>query len=81
MDLDVNIRKVQNGYILRYDDPKIRERNRRDDEGWEDPTKEVLASNTADALKGVQTILTKLSGDEELAQVSFDTAFNEVDDD
>lgn len=81
MDVNVNIRKAKNGYILRYDDPKIVERNKSDDDGWEDPSVEVVTKDASDAIRRVRGILMMLAGEDEVMSASFDSAFEEAMDD
>jgi len=78
MDVSVNIRKAENGYIIRYDDPEIDRKNREDDAKWEDPSKEVLSDSPEKAMKVMQKVLAKISGEDEMEKVSFDSAFDEA---
>lgn len=78
MDVAVNIRKAENGYIIRYDDPDIAKANREDDDNWQDPSKEILSDTPEKAMKVIQKVLTKMAGESELAGINFDSAFDEA---
>jgi len=80
MDMDINIRMAENGIIVRYDDPKIREKNRQDDDKWEDPNVELVFKTMKEAMPEVQRLLRKLSGDE-TSDDEFESAFNEASSD
>lgn len=77
MDVSVNIRKAENGFILRYDDPEIVRENEKDDK-WKDPSVEVVFADPKEALQRVQTVLTQLAGEEAMAEANFDSAFKEA---
>jgi len=77
MDMDINIRMAENGIIVRYDDPEVREKNRKDDDKWEDPNVELVFKNMKEAMPEVQRLLRKLSG-EETSEDEYESAFNEA---
>lgn len=79
MDMDINIRKAENGIIVRYDDPDIRAKNREDDDKWEDPNVELVFKDMKEAMPAVQRLLRKLSG-EESPDDDYESAFNEAAD-
>ena len=80
MDMDINIRMAENGIIVRYDDPKVRAKNRKDDGEWEDPSVELVFKDMKEAMPEVQRLLRKLSGDE-TSDDEFESAFNEASSD
>lgn len=77
MDMDINIRMAENGIIVRYDDPKIREKNRKDDDEWHDPNVELVFKTMKEAMPEVQRLLRKLSGDE-TSDDEYASAFDEA---
>lgn len=77
MDMGINIRKAENGIIVRYDDPDIRDKNREDDAKWEDPNVELVFKDMKEAMPAVQRLLRKLSG-EESPDDDYESAFNEA---
>lgn len=77
MDISVNIRKAENGFILRYDDPDIVRKNRESEE-YLDASTEVLAKNPQEALSKVQSVLTMMVGEEAMSKTNFDSAFDEA---
>lgn len=77
MDMDINIRMAENGIIVRYDDPEIRKKNREEDEGWEDPSVELVFKDMKEAMPEVQRLLRKLSG-EETSDDEYESAFEEA---
>lgn len=52
----IRIEPAANGYVVTYDDPDIRDRNRKSDGPWEDPEVMVVAESE----ESVATILAKL---------------------
>lgn len=80
MDMDINIRMAENGIIVRYDDPEIREKNRKDDDKWEDPNVELVFKDMKEAMPEVQRLLRKLSGDE-TSDDEYASAFEEASSD
>ena len=80
MDMDISIRMAENGVIVRYDDPAVREKNRQDDEKWEDPTVEMVFKTMKEAMPEVQKILRKLSG-ESTSDDEYNAAFDEASSD
>lgn len=45
MDCSFRVEMADNGFVLNYDDPEIREKNR-GDEPWEDPSRRRVYSTT-----------------------------------
>ena len=43
----IRISVADNGYILAYDDPEIREQNRKSDSSWQDPGTNPFRSSTS----------------------------------
>lgn len=80
MDTSLNIRMAENGVIIRYDDPKIMEKNREEDSKYEDPTVELVFKDAKEAMPEVQRILKTLMG-EDTSDDEFESAFNEASSD
>lgn len=80
MDMDINIRMAENGVIVRYDDPEIRAKNRKDEGEWQDPSVELVFKSMKEAMPDVQRLLRKLSG-EETSEDEYSSAFDEASSD
>lgn len=81
MDCGFRVTVVENGLVLEYDDPEIRQRNREDDGPWIDPSKQRVYQ-TPDALladiNAIIPVLVEYAGKPETRQDSFETALSEA---
>lgn len=77
MEIRIEIRLADNGVIVEYDDPEIREKNRLDDGPWEEARRELVFKDMKTALPEVQTLLKKLAVENTSAD-EYDAAFDEA---
>lgn len=80
MNMSITIRLVENGFILDYDDPEIRERNRKSDH-WEDPQRSVVFSDIDSVSKTLAKVVPMMRTaveEERDEDTDFATAFKEA---
>ena len=79
----VIIEPAENGFILRYDDDKIRANNRKPNSKWCDPEVKKVYADEASMVQELATILPKLKAPAKSEQYAeaFNEAMRESDDD
>lgn len=79
MDDRVTINMADNGYVLEYSDPKIVERNRNSDEGFEDPEVSKVYPDVKSLMAGVKAAMSVVTGEDMSdSRDDFDEAFTEA---
>jgi len=80
MDDRVEIRFAENGFVLRYADPEIVEKNRESEEGYEDPDVEQVFNDYDSLMEGVGRVVSMISDQagEEAAERSPEEDFNQA---
>lgn len=78
MDDRITIKVADNGFVLEYSDPKIAERNRKSDEGFEDPEVNKVYPNVKSLLAGVKAAMSVVTGEEMDSRDEFEEAFTEA---
>lgn len=73
----VTIEPAENGYIVRYDDDAIREKNSKSDSKWEDPEVRKVYPDEASMMQDLATILPTLKTEVKPAE-EYTEAFNEA---
>lgn len=79
MDTTIRIRVLKNGYILEYDDPEIRRKNREPKSEWQDAGRSISFTKpkeVADALGKLLPLMEEAAEDTE--QTEFDQALTEA---
>lgn len=71
----VTIEPAENGFILRYDDDKIRMENRKPNARWKDPEIKKVYPDEASMVQDLSTILPTLKP---RAEDDYSEAFNEA---
>ena len=79
MDDRITIKMADNGYVLEYSDPKIVERNRKSDEGFEDPEVNKVYPDAKSLLAGVKAAISVVTGEDMSdSRDDFEEAFTEA---
>lgn len=60
-DTIARIEKLENGYTVQVQDPKIAEKNRTSKTGWEDPYKAFSFNTSKDVCEFLEKVLDKLA--------------------
>lgn len=78
----LRISVVDNGYVLHFDDPKIRERNRKED-NWTDPERQRIYDTPEALVADLQKLLPLLQAtppaEEDVYEDAITEAFNKVE--
>lgn len=80
MDCCLRINRAVNGYVVSYDDPEIRRRNRNnnDDTPWEDPEKSLVFSDKDTLVEGIASLVDALPEPENTVSTEYEAAFKEA---
>jgi hypothetical protein len=61
----LRIESADNGFIVRYDDPEIEAKNRKDDSSFMDPERQVVYPDKEGLLEALPGIMDKVSAGQE----------------
>jgi hypothetical protein len=75
---DYRISRAENGFVLRYDDPKIEEANRKDGAKWEDSEVMRVYDTDAALIQDLAAMLPKMQHDKKEKAEDGASAFNEA---
>jgi hypothetical protein len=74
MECCLRIRRAVNGFVVEYDDPEIRARNRKSDH-WQDPEKSLVFADSKTLIEGMTTLIESMP---EPSDDDFAITFNEA---
>lgn len=75
---EYHISRAENGFVLRYDDPKIMENNHKEDAKWKDPTVTKVYETDAALIQDLAAMLPKMHNGKKNNSDDYKSAFNEA---
>lgn len=80
MELSFRVKKVMNGFLLSYDDPEIRMKNRTSDGPYIDPSVEVVFTDAAKLNETLTPLIQAMAEapEEVHTETAFSSAFKEA---
>lgn len=75
---EYHISRAENGFVLRYDDPKITENNHKEDAKWKDPTVTKVYETDAALIQDLAAMLPKMHNGKKNNSDDYKSAFNEA---
>ena len=74
----IRISVADNGYILAYDDPEIREQNRKSDSSWQDPERQRVYATPEALVEDLKGLVPGLKKKDTSVEDDFAGALNEA---
>ena len=75
---EYHITRAENGFVLRYDDMKIREANHKEGAKWKDPSVTKVYETDAGLVQDLAAMLPKMKSKEKKSSDDYASAFNEA---
>lgn len=75
---EYHISRAENGFVLRYDDPKIVENNRKPDTRYQNPTVTRVYETDAALIQDLAAMLPKMHNNPKNKSDDYKSAFNEA---
>ena len=76
---DYHITRAENGFVLRYDDPKVEEANRKQNANWKDPTVTKVYETDGALIQDLAAMLPKMSHNNPSKADDYESAFNQAE--
>lgn len=77
---EYHITRAENGFVLRFDDPKVKEANRKDGAKWKDPSVTKVYETDAGLIQDLAAMLPKMKNNPKSKSDDYKSAFNEASD-
>lgn len=75
---EYHITRAENGFVLRFDDPKVKEANRKDGAKWKDPSVTKVYETDAGLIQDLAAMLPKMKNNPKSKSDDYKSAFNEA---
>lgn len=75
---EYHITRATNGFVLRFDDPKVKEANRKDGAKWKDPSVTKVYETDAGLIQDLAAMLPKMKNNPKSKSDDYKSAFNEA---
>lgn len=75
---EYHISRAENGFVLRYEDPKIMEKNRKDGAKWQSPTVTRVYETDAALIQDLASMLPNMHNGKKNNSDDYKSAFNEA---
>lgn len=75
---EYHISRAENGFVLRYDDPKIVDANRKDGAKWKNPSVTRVYESDAALIQDLAAMLPKMHNGKKNDSDDYKSAFNEA---
>jgi hypothetical protein len=75
---EYHITRAENGFVLRYDDMKVKEANRKDGAKWKDPMVTRIYETDAALIQDLAAMLPKMQHNPKKKAEDGESAFNEA---
>lgn len=75
---EYHITRAENGFVLRFDDPKVKEANRKDGAKWKDPSVTKVYETDAGLIQDLAAMLPKMKNNPKSNSDDYKSAFNEA---
>ena len=75
---EYHITRAENGFVLRFDDPKVKEANRKDGAKWKDPSVTKVYDTDAGLIQDLAAMLPKMKNNPKSKSDDYKSAFNEA---